>query len=149
MAKKDEFDESIEEEVSSESENGSDGDSESERRVRRFVTDTIKKVFTVGVGAAFLTEESIRRYLNDIKLPKEVLGTLLQGANKSKEELMNVVTNEVVNVIKKIDVVQEASRFVEEHKFKISAEIEVVKKTGNEESTSQTNASQQTIQVKL
>lgn len=101
---------------------------EAGENAKGIVSETIKKLFTAGVSAAFLTEESIRAYLKEVKLPREVLGSLLQGANKSKEELMNVVTNEVVNVIKKIDVVEEASRFVEEHKFKISAEIEVVRK---------------------
>lgn len=103
---------------------------EKEEKLKGFVTDAVKKLFTVGVGAAFMTEESIRKYLNDVKLPRDVLGTLLQSANRSKEELMNTVTDEVVNVIKKIDFVKEASRFVEDHKFKISAEIEVVKKEG-------------------
>ena len=41
---------------------------------------------------------------------------------------MNRVGNEIVKVISKIDFVKEASRFVEEHKFKISAEVEVLKK---------------------
>ena len=89
--------------------------------MRGLVTETVKKIFTAGVSAAFLTEESVRAYLKDIRLPKDVIGTLLQGANKSKEELMNAVTNEVVNVIKKIDFVEEASRFVEDHKFRFCA----------------------------
>ena len=106
---------------------------ESDASVRSFVTETVKKLFTAGVGAAFMTEESIRRYLKDIKLPGDVLNSLLHSASKSKEELMNVVTNEVVNVIKKIDFVEEASRFVEEHKFRVTAEIEVVRKNGEKE----------------
>src|SRR3989344_5387918 len=105
-----------------------DEESKNGDSVKAIVSETIKKLFTAGVSAAFMTEESIRYYLKELKLPKDVLGSLLNGANKSKEELMNVVTNEVVNVIKKIDFVAEASRFVEDHKFKISAEIEVVKK---------------------
>ncbi len=88
----------------------------------------LRKLFAVGIGAAFLTEESIRNYIQDLKLPKEMLGTLLQGAQKSKEQLMNRVGNEVIAIIQKIDFVKEASRFVETHKFKVSAEIEVVKK---------------------
>lgn len=92
------------------------------------LTDTVKKLFTAGVSAAFMTEESIRSFVSDLKLPKETLNVLLQGANKSKEELMNRVGNEVIKVISKIDFVKEASRFVEEHKFKINAEVEVIKK---------------------
>ena len=92
------------------------------------VTETIRKLITTGIGAAFMTEESIRAYLSELKLPKDVLNYILQGANKSKEELLDRVGNEIVRIISKIDFVSEASKFVEEHKFRISAEVEVVKK---------------------
>ena len=96
------------------------------------VGDTLKKLLAAGVSAAFMTEESIRSFVSDLKLPKETLHLLLQGATKSKEELMNRVGNEIVKVISKIDFVKEASRFVEEHKFKISAEVEVLKKENHQ-----------------
>ncbi len=96
------------------------------------MTDLLKKLVSAGVGAAFMTEESIRNYLGELKLPKEVLGTLIQGANKSKEELVNRVGAEIIKIVGKIDFVKEASRFVEEHKFRISAEIDVVKKSSLE-----------------
>lgn len=92
------------------------------------VSDTLKKLLSAGVSAAFMTEDHIRSFLAESKLPKETLNLLLQGAAKSKEEITNRVTNEVIKIIQKIDFVKEASRFVEEHKFKISAEIEVLKK---------------------
>ncbi|OQW50880.1 MAG: hypothetical protein A4S09_11175 [Proteobacteria bacterium SG_bin7] len=92
------------------------------------VGEGLKKLFAAGLSAAFMTEESIRSYLSDIKLPKEVLSLMISGAAKSKDEFMNRVSGEVVKILSKIDFVKEASRFVEEHKFKVSAEIEVVKK---------------------
>jgi hypothetical protein len=92
------------------------------------VTDTIKKIVTAGVSAAFMTEESIRSFVSELKLPKETLNLLLQSAAKSKEELMNRVSREIIGIISKIDFVNEASRFVEEHKFRVSAEIEVIRK---------------------
>jgi hypothetical protein len=103
-------------------------DSESDEPLGLKIGDTIRKVITAGLGAAFLTEESIRGYVSELKLPKEVLTVLLQSAAKSKEDLMNKVGNELIKLINKIDFVKEASRFVEEHKFKIKAEVEVVKK---------------------
>lgn len=42
---------------------------------------------------------------------------------------MNKVSREVISIISKIDFVKEASRFVEEHKFRVTAEIEVLPKT--------------------
>ncbi len=99
------------------------------------VGDTLKKLLTAGVSAAFMTEESIRSFVSELKLPKETLNLLLAGAAKSKEELTNRVSREIINVISKIDFVKEASRFVEEHKFKISAEIEVLRKDKAPESS--------------
>ncbi|MCB0361752.1 MAG: hypothetical protein KDD35_03485 [Bdellovibrionales bacterium] len=90
--------------------------------------ETLKRIISAGIGAAFMTEESIRSYLGEVRLPKDVLNIIVQSAGKSKEELLNRVGNEVVKIISKIDFVGEASRFVEEHKFRINAEIEVVKK---------------------
>lgn len=90
--------------------------------------EVLKKVVGVGLGAAFMTEEHVRSYLGDFKVPKDVVQMILQGASKSKEEMMNRVGNEVVKIISKIDFVKEASRFVEEHKFKITAEIDIIKK---------------------
>ncbi|KYG65349.1 hypothetical protein AZI87_12415 [Bdellovibrio bacteriovorus] len=90
--------------------------------------DTVKKVFTAGVSAAFMTEESLRAYVSELKLPKEALNLLIQGANKSKEEVTNRVTKEILGIIQKIDFVKEASKFAETHKFKITAEIDIIKK---------------------
>jgi len=90
--------------------------------------DTVKKVFTAGVSAAFMTEESLRAYVSELKLPKEALNLLIQGANKSKDEMTQRVTKEIVGIIQKIDFVKEASKFAETHKFKITAEIDIVKK---------------------
>lgn len=90
--------------------------------------DALKKIFTAGVSAAFMTEESLRAYLSEIKLPKEILSLLLQGASKTKDEIAAKVTNEVAAVLKKIDYVKEFSKFAETHKFKVTAEIEILKK---------------------
>jgi hypothetical protein len=101
---------------------------EDEKDVKGLLGETMKKVFTAGVSAAFMTEESLRNYVSELKLPKEALNLLLQGASKSKDEITKRVTNEIVGIIQKIDFVKEASRFAETHKFKITAEIDIIKK---------------------
>lgn len=87
------------------------------------IAEIAKKLVAVGVGAAFLTEESIRSALGEVKLPKEMLNSLLQNASKTKEVIADQVTKEIVRIISKIDIVKEASRFAEEHKFNIQIEI--------------------------
>lgn len=102
-----------------------------------FIGEAVKKLVTAGISAAFMTEESIRGFVSELKLPKETLNLLLQGASKSKEELMNRVSRELIGMVNKIDLVKEVSRFMEEHKFKVSAEIEIIKKDGSSEVSEQ------------
>jgi hypothetical protein len=90
--------------------------------------DTLRKVFTAGVSAAFMTEESIRAYLAELKLPKEILNLLLQQASKSKEEITNRVSKEIMGMIERVDFAKELTKFAETHKFQITAEIEIKKK---------------------
>lgn len=90
--------------------------------------DGLRKLFGVGVSAAFMTEESIRQYLGEMKLPKEILSGVLQSANRSKEEITNRVSNEIIRLVDKIDWVAELARFAETHKFKIQAEIDIIRK---------------------
>lgn len=95
-------------------------------------SEMLRKVMSVGLGAAFMTEESVRGALGGLNLPKDVLAGILSQANRGKEEMLNKIGNETIKLIQRIDFVKEASRFVEEHKFRIQAEIEVVKKESGE-----------------
>ena len=61
--------------------------------------EMLRKVMSVGLGAAFMTEESVRSALSGLNLPKEVLTSILQGANRSKEEFLNKVGNETIKLL--------------------------------------------------
>lgn len=90
------------------------------------IGDTVKKLFTVGVSAAFMTEESVRNYLADLKLPKEILKVVLDGAQKSKDEIVSRVSQEMVKMVDKLDIPKELTKFAQTHKFKISAEVQFI-----------------------
>ena len=67
--------------------------------------ELMKKVLTVGVGAFFLTEESLRALVADFKLPKELLSAVLDSANKSKGEFLKSLSKELMgHVMEKVDV---------------------------------------------
>lgn len=104
----------------------SDGKDDGDSKVS--MGETLKKVFSAGVSAAFMTEENVRSYLAELKLPKEILNVVLQSAAKSKDEITGRVSKEIIGILSKIDWVKEASRFAENHKFRISAEIDIIKK---------------------
>ena len=107
--------------------------------IKGLFSETLKKVFTTGVSAAFMTEESIRSYLQEVKLPKEILNVIIQSANKSKDDITQKVSKEIVGIFSKIDWVSELSKFAENHKFKISAEIDIIKKESKSDSSDSSN----------
>src|SRR5262249_40350309 len=59
-----------------------------------------KKVLTVGVGAIFLTEESLRKLGAEIKLPKEILSSILESAGRTKNEFLSKLSSDVLDRIK-------------------------------------------------
>ncbi len=99
-----------------------------ETKSSTLIGETVKKLFTAGVSAAFMTEDAVRAYLAELKLPKEILNMVIQGANKSKDEITNRVSKEIIGIVQKINFAKEASKFAETHKFIIKAEIEIQKK---------------------
>lgn len=86
--------------------------------------EALKKVFTGGVAAAFMTEEAVRNYLAELKIPKEVLTPILEGASKTKEDIANRVSKEIINVVQKVDWAKELTKLAETHKIKLTIEIE-------------------------
>lgn len=118
-----------------------DENEESSEESRSLFGEALKKVFAAGVGAAFMTEESIRSYLGELKLPKEFLNLLLQQANRSKEDLINRVGKEIMQIMNKIDFVSEFSKFAETHRFRVTADIEIIRKDSKGTSRSSSSGS--------
>jgi hypothetical protein len=61
--------------------------------------DWAKKLLTLGVGAVFLTEESIRGFAQDFKLPKEVLAAVLENAGKVRSDFIQNFSSELISKI--------------------------------------------------
>lgn len=117
--------------VDDSNQDGRDGGKDSGRDSGRDsgLTETLKRLLVSGISGALLTEDMIRSYLQDLKIPKDVLQMFIQAASKQKDDMQLKVTKEISGLLKKIDWVSEVSRFAETHKFKITAEIEILKKT--------------------
>ncbi len=77
------------------------------------ISETLKKIISSG---------------SPTEISKEIIDTVVSQALKAKDEVAGKVTNEMLALVKKIDFVKEFSKFAENHKFKVTAEIEVSKK---------------------
>ena len=86
--------------------------------------DLTKKILTLGLGAYFLTEDTVRRYVKDAKIPRDIGKTITQNATKGKDELYGFVARELGSFLRQMDFQQELDRFVKSHKIRVSAEIE-------------------------
>lgn len=75
--------------------------------------DAIKKIISSGSAS---------------EISKEIIATVMGQALKAKDDITLKVSNEMIGLIHKIDFVNEFSKFAETHKFKVSAEIEILKK---------------------
>ena len=60
-----------------------------------FVPELVKRVAVAGLGALFMTEEGIRNLAGQLKLPGEALGFIVSQAEKTKDDIARVVSDEV------------------------------------------------------
>ena len=95
--------------------NKNDGDEKKDPKLG----DTIKKILTAGSAT---------------EISKELLHTAVGQVLKTKDDITAKATHEIITLIRKIDFVQEFSKFAENHKFKVSAEIEIIKKDDKKQS---------------
>ena len=75
--------------------------------------------------------ETLKKILSSgsaTEISKEIIGSVFGQVLKAKDDVALKVTNEMIGLVRKIDFVNEFSKFAENHKFKITAEVEVFKK---------------------
>jgi len=65
-------------------------------------SDILKKVASASVGATFMTEDAIKKLLQDLPLPKELMTSLLDNAKNSKSEFIKSLSSEVATYLKQV-----------------------------------------------
>lgn len=88
--------------------------------------DLLRKAITVGIGAAFLTEESIRATVSELKLPKELVTNLLAQANSTRSEFLGKFSHEIIEKIQaKINPVELVTEILRKNDIELSIKIKV------------------------
>ncbi len=89
-----------------------------------------KKVLTVGVGALFLTEESLRGLVSDFKLPKELLTVVLDSAQKMKGEFIQSLSSDLMkHLMSRVDVAKLAEDLLQKHEVQVQLTLNFKPKT--------------------
>ncbi len=97
------------------------GDSEDDKKTGW--QEALKELGISGLATLLMTEDSIRNLLREKKLPKEMVGVLLDGLLKKKDDLYAVVGKEVGKVFAKVDIGKEVAKFLETHEVEVSAKL--------------------------
>lgn len=91
-----------------------------------FVPEFVRKVAVAGLGAIFMTEEGIRSLAGQLKLPKEVLGYILGQAEKTKDEVGRVLSEELRRFLQSEKLREELLKLVSGMTIEVKAQIRLV-----------------------
>ena len=90
--------------------------------------DIIKRVVSVGVGAAFLTEESVKSLLGDVPLPKDIITGLVQNAKGAKEDFAKSLREEFRKYLSHLDTENLIDYILENYDVELNANFSFKKK---------------------
>ena len=85
--------------------------------------DALRKLLVTGIGTALMTEDSLLKYLSELKLPREAKNYVLAQAQKGKEELARAVSTELGRHIAKMDIQEEIRKALHGMKIHLKATV--------------------------
>ena len=91
-----------------------------------FVPEFVRKVAVAGLGAVFMTEEGIRSLAGQLKLPKEVLGYIVGQAEKTKDEVGRVVSEELRRFLQSEKLRDEVLKLMSGMTIEVKAQIRLM-----------------------
>ena len=91
-----------------------------------FVPEFVRRMAWAGLGAVFMSEEGIRRLAGQLKLPKEALGVLLAQAEKTKDDVGRIVSEEVRKFLASDKLRDELMKMIAGMTIEVKAEVKLV-----------------------
>lgn len=111
---------------SSRSDRSPDDDLHGRKLVERVLRDTIKRVVESGVEKIAEGPESLRNFVGDLKLPKEISSYLFSQIDETKNGLYRVVAKEIRGFLQQNDLGEEIARALGHLSVEIKTEIRFV-----------------------
>ena len=101
-------------------------DGEPGRDGRGSVTEFFRKAAVASLGALFMTEEGVRSLAGQLKLPKEVLGFVVALAEKTKDDVGRVISEEVRRFLQSEKLREEFVKLLSGMSLEVKAQIRLV-----------------------
>ena len=90
--------------------------------------DILKKVVSVGMGAAFLTEDALRTLLKDVPISKDIVNGILQNAKNAKIDFTQSLRDEFKKYLSHIDIEKIIEILAENYDVEVTANFSFKKK---------------------
>jgi hypothetical protein len=107
-------------------ERGADDDLPGPKNVERFIRDMIRRFVETGVEKLTDGPESLRNFVADIKLPKEIASYILSQIDETKNGLYRVVAKEIRGFLQQNDLGEELARALSHLSVEINTQIRFV-----------------------
>ena len=91
--------------------------------------EAVKKLAALGIGAIFMTEDAIKNTIQDIPLPKEILGGLLEQIRSNKNEFINSLKTDFKGYLSSINPSKEIEKIIEKYDINIQAKLSFKRKS--------------------
>ena len=82
-------------------------------------SEAIKRVVSIGVGAAFMTEDAIKSFLSEFQLPKDIVSGIQKNARSAKADFLEMIREELSKKFEKVD----GRKFLDELLEKYDVEV--------------------------
>ncbi|HEX4622714.1 MAG TPA: hypothetical protein VH208_14215 [Myxococcaceae bacterium] len=86
----------------------------------------VRKMAVAGLGALFMTEEGLRGLAGQLKLPKEALQYIVSQAEKTKDDIGRVVSEELRRFLRSEQLREEFLKLLTGMTVEIKAEVRLV-----------------------
>jgi hypothetical protein len=108
------------------------GDARFGSRSSKMLGDLARRALMTGIGAVFMSEETLKSSLGEMKLPKEAMGYVVAQADRTKKEIVAAIARETREFLSKLEVDKMLARALVGNTIEISTRIRVVPKDGGE-----------------
>ncbi len=92
-------------------------------RSRGGLSEIMRKAFFASLGAVFMTEESVRAYISDAKLPRDIRNFIIQNTAQAKEQFFAYLSKELTEIVLRSDLPKVIQRFLSDHTIELEAKI--------------------------
>lgn len=89
------------------------------------VSDWVKRAIGSGFGSVFLSEDGSRKGFSELKLPKEVVTSVLGQVDRAKKDLVHVVAREFRGFLDNLEISELVLKVLSGATFEINAQIRV------------------------